>query len=87
MNIPSRGKNHLFVGLVDKSKYKYEHLSKFRLTLVSTFWKDSPSSYYWDVWNSKIIKTDENGIQISGIGGYGCPCEGSEVLNIKNMKR
>ena len=27
MNIPSRGKNHLFVGLVDKSKYKYEHLS------------------------------------------------------------
>lgn len=27
MNIPSRGKNHLFVGLVDKSKYKFDHLS------------------------------------------------------------
>lgn len=29
MNIPSRGKSHLFVGLVDKSKYKSEHLGKF----------------------------------------------------------
>jgi hypothetical protein len=64
MNIPSRGKSHLFVGLVDRSKYKYEHL-------VSTFWKDSPSSYYWDVWNTKLIKTDENGSQIGSIGGYG----------------
>ena len=26
MNIPSRGKSHLFVGLVDKTKYKYENL-------------------------------------------------------------
>lgn len=76
MNIPSRGKNHLFVGLVDKSKYKYDHLSRKTNNIVSTFWKDSPSSYYWDVWNSKIIKTDENGIQTFSIGGYGCPCEG-----------
>ena len=29
MNIPSRGKNHLFIGLVDKSKYKYELLSNY----------------------------------------------------------
>ena len=27
MNVPSRGKNHLFIGLVDKTKYKNEHLS------------------------------------------------------------
>jgi hypothetical protein len=28
MNIPCRGKSHLFVGLVDKTKYKIENLSK-----------------------------------------------------------
>ena len=28
MNIPSRGKNHLFIGLVDKSKYQYENLGR-----------------------------------------------------------
>jgi len=27
MNIPCRGKSHLFVGLVDRSKYKIENLS------------------------------------------------------------
>lgn len=31
MNIPCRGKSHLFIGLVDKSKYKYEHLSKLNI--------------------------------------------------------
>ena len=69
MNIPSRGKSHLFIGLVDKAKYKYD-------MLISTFWKDSPSSYYWDVWNTKLIKTDENGIQVGSVSGYGCLCEG-----------
>jgi hypothetical protein len=39
MNIPSRGKNHLFVGLVDKSKYKYDHLSKSLLTQCPHFGK------------------------------------------------
>lgn len=29
MNIPSRGKSHLFIGLVDKSKYRKENLGKF----------------------------------------------------------
>jgi len=72
MNIPSRGKSHLFIGLVDKSKYKQEHL-------ISTFWKDSPSSYYWDVWNTKLIKTDENGIQTGSFSGYGCLCEEYET--------
>ena len=49
-----RGKSHLFAGLVDKSKYRFENL-------ISTFWKDSPASYYWDIWNTKLVKTDENG--------------------------
>jgi hypothetical protein len=74
MNIPCRGKSHLFIGLVDKSKYKYENL-------VSTFWKDSPSSFYWDVWNTKLIKTDDNGIQTGSINGYGCQCEGIFLYN------
>jgi len=72
MNIPSRGKSHLFIGLVDKTKYKHE-------MLISTFWKDSPSSYYWDVWNTKLIKTDENGIQVGSVSGYGCLCEDYET--------
>lgn len=72
MNIPCRGKSHLFIGLVDKSKYKYDNL-------VSTFWKDSPSSFYWDVWNTKLIKTDENGIQVGSVSGYGCQCEEYET--------
>ena len=77
INIPSRTKSHLFVGLVDKSKYRYEHLT-------STFWKDSPSSYYWDVWNTKLIKTDEGGIQTGVMSGYGCACEDYETkLGIK----
>lgn len=75
MNIPCRGKSHLFIGLVDKSKYKYDNL-------VSTFWKDSPSSFYWDVWNTKLIKTDENGIQVGSVSGYGCQCEGKGMIVI-----
>ena len=58
-----RGKSHLFVGLVDKNKQRKEYLSKELLViiLVSTYWKDSPSSMYWDVWNTKLIKTDDKG--------------------------
>ena len=74
---PARGKSHLFLGLVDKSKYKYENL-------ISTFWKDSPSSFYWDIWSTKLIKTDENGVQVRSVNGYGCRCETIEtVLGIK----
>lgn len=81
MNIPCRGKSHLFIGLVDRSKYKYDNLGKitYITALVSTFWKDSPSSYYWDVWNTKLIKTDENGIQVGSVSGYGCNCEGIDI--------
>ena len=72
MNARSRGKSHLFIGLVDRSKYREENL-------ISTFWKDSPSSLYWDVWSNKLIKTDENGFQIGSVTGYGCSCEEVET--------
>ena len=72
INVPYRGKSHLFLGLVNKKFYKYEHL-------LSTFWKDSPSSFYWDVWNTKLIKTDDNGIQVGTYNGYGCSCEECET--------
>jgi hypothetical protein len=49
-----KGKSHLFIGVVDKSKYRPEYL-------VSTFWRDAPNSMYWDVWSTKLIKTDERG--------------------------
>ena len=94
MNIPCRGKSHLFIGLVDKSKYKYENLGRNILfliifyNLVSTFWKDSPSSFYWDVWNTKLIKTDDNGIQVGSVSSYGCQCEGKYFnTNIKYIYR
>ena len=74
---PARGKSHLFLGLVDKSKYKYDNL-------ISTFWKDSPSSFYWDIWSTKLIKTNENGVQIRNMDGYGCKCESMEsVIGMK----
>ena len=72
INIPWKGKSHLFIGLVDKSKYKFEHLA-------SKYWKDSPSAYYWDVWNCQLIKTNENGVQIGSAKGYGCQCVETET--------
>lgn len=68
MKIPSTGSSHLFVGVLDKSLYTIENLT-------SSFWKDSPSSFYWDVWSNKLIKTDENGNQSGTKNGYGCLCE------------
>ena len=47
IEVPSRTKSHLFIGVVNKEKYKPEFLT-------SSFWKDSPCSYYWDIWNTKI---------------------------------
>ena len=70
---PSKTKSHLFIGVVDKSKYRKEYLT-------STFWRDSPCSYYWDVWNTKLIKTDENGAQSGVLNGYGCPCNENETV-------
>ena len=68
-----RNKSHLFIGLVDKKKYD---LSK----LISTFWKDSPSSFYWDTWTTKLIKTDDKGCQVGSISGYGCQCQSNETF-------
>lgn len=70
-----RGKSSLFVGLADRQKYRPEQL-------VSTFWKDSPSSFYWNVWNNKLVKIDENGNQTGIATGYGCCCEESEEISI-----
>lgn len=62
------GKSHLFVGMVDIGKQRQENLT-------STFWKDSPSSIYWDVWNLKLVSIDEKGQQSGTVFGYGCKCE------------
>ena len=72
MTVPCRGKSHLFLGLVKRTSYRSEQL-------LSTFWKDCPSSYYWDVWNTKLIKIDDNGTQVGTILGYGCQCEDYDI--------
>ncbi len=68
----TRGKSSLFVGLVDRARYRPEQL-------VSTFWRDSPSSFYCDVWNNKLVKIDEKGCQSGVSAGYGCECQDAEV--------
>ena len=68
-----KNKNMVYVGLVDKAKYKYDNLT-------STYWRDCPSSNYWDIWNMKLIKIDENGVQIGCATGYGCQCQTDETI-------
>lgn len=83
INISYKEKSQLFIGLVDKSKYKLSNLS-------SKLWRDSPSSYYWDIWNSTLIKTNENGARVGDMKGYGCVYTEKEIiLGIKfdNVKR
>eukprot|EP01022_Parablepharisma_sp_SALTPOND_P004910 TRINITY_DN121260_c0_g1_i1.p2 TRINITY_DN121260_c0_g1~~TRINITY_DN121260_c0_g1_i1.p2 ORF type:complete len:520 (+),score=32.50 TRINITY_DN121260_c0_g1_i1:1891-3450(+) len=78
VNIPIRSqKSSLFIGLVDKLQYQPEQL-------VSTFWRDSPSSFYCDIWNGKLIKIDERGRQVGMVAGYGCECQDADV-NILGM--
>ena len=72
INIYSKTKSHLFVGAVDRSKYRFDYLT-------STYWRDSPSSYYWDVWSLKLIMTDDQGMQIGNYSGFGCSCEDHET--------
>ena len=45
------------------------------MLVASTFWKDSPSSLYWDVWSQKLVSVDQNGFQSGTVFGYGCNCE------------
>jgi hypothetical protein len=75
VNIEKKYKSltQLFIGLVDKSKYKIGQLS-------SKYWRDSPSSFYWNVWEKQLSKTDEYGIQINCSKGYGCSCEDCETF-------
>ena len=72
ITIPCKNKSHLFLGLVDYTKYT-------KPFLLSTFWKDSPSSFYWDVWNGKLVKNDENGNQNCCKIKYGCNFEDYET--------
>ncbi len=46
---------------------------------MSAYWKDLPSSYYWDVWCRRLISTDASGNQIGCMNNYGCTCEGAET--------
>ena len=62
----------MFLGLVHREVYQ----TRF---LVSLLWKDAPCSYYWDVLNHKLIKTDERG-QHSCQQDYGCVCGSPEGL-------
>ena len=71
VSIPCKNKNHLYIGLVDETKYRKNFLE-------STFWKDSPCSYYWDTCSKKLIKIDEFGKQMLNKNGYGCEFEGNE---------
>lgn len=72
VDVPCKTKSHLFIGLVDESKYK-------KSFLMSTFWKESPSAFYWDVWNTQLIKTDDIGTQVLTKNGYGCENEDYET--------
>jgi len=79
MDVHAQGRSNLFVGVVDRSKYVPEQLT-------STYWKDSPSSFYWDVWNGKLMKIDENGVQAGIVLGYGCTCQSNESEAIIGME-
>ena len=72
ITVPCKNKSNLFLGLVDKSKY-------IKSFLLSTLWKDSPSVFYWDVWNGKLVKTDDNGNPININNKYGCNFEDYET--------
>lgn len=73
--VPINGKSNYFIGIADRSKYRKEQL-------ISTYWKDSPSSFYWDVWNKKLVKIDENGNLSGSASNYGCECYSSTEMQI-----
>lgn len=62
---------HIFIGAVDRSRYRPSQL----FTLSS----DAYLSWFWEVWNCKLIRTDENGVQ-STVNHYGCECEDEETI-------
>lgn len=62
---------HIFIGAVDRSRYRPSQL----FTLCS----DAYMSWFWEVWNCKLIRTDENGVQ-STANHYGCECEDEETI-------
>lgn len=70
-------KSSLFVGLVDRALYRKEQL-------MSNYWKDSPSSFYCDVWSCRLEKVDEYGRQTGMAVEYGCGCQ-EEGENLVGM--
>ncbi|MCQ2817875.1 MAG: hypothetical protein MJ252_11475 [archaeon] len=73
MCINWKDKNHLYIGLVDKSKFNPEDL-------IAMNWKTAPSIYFWDVWNLTLYKNNEFGNTEGTASNYGCSCTGFDVL-------
>ena len=70
-------KKQIIIGLINKNTFKIENLNK-------NFCKDFSNCFYWDVFNKKLIKTNEFGNKIDYFFGYGCDCENDEFyLGIK----
>ena len=67
VTMDTENKFRMFLGLVDRRVYQPRYL-------VSLLWKEAPCSYYWDILNNKLIKTDESG-QHKCMKDYGCQCE------------
>ena len=75
----SNKKKQILIGLINKNNFNIENLNK---NLNKNF--DFSNSFYWDVFNKKLIKTNEFGNKIDYFFGYGCDCENDEFyLGIK----
>lgn len=66
-------KSSFFLGAVNRSLYNKEQLA-------STFWKDSPGSFYYDVWSCRLVKIDDLGQQTGMAADYGCACKDEENI-------
>lgn len=79
----SNKKKQILIGLINKNNFNIENLNK---NLNKNFNKNFSfsNSFYWDVFNKKLIKTNEFGKKIDDFFGYGCDCENNEFyLGIK----
>jgi hypothetical protein len=59
----SKNYSHLLIGLVDCNKFTKN---------IYTFFKNSPSIFYWDIYKGELYKNDENGKKIATKNNYGC---------------
>ena len=75
----SNKKKQILIGLINKNNFNIENLNK---NFNKNF--NFSNSFYWDVFNKKLIKTNEFGKKIDDFFGYGCDCENDEFyLGIK----